>query len=179
MPPNYHLLINGVSYSIPYALVGESVELKLSEQMVEVFHKGIVVAVHLRHFRSGDIVTEDAHRHPRHRAYLTSLSTQSALAQAEGVGIHTKEIATAIMAHAITEKTGVASVRGLLLLAELYSKEELEEACCYGTSIGATSRASISSILASGAHRWVAPTEPPAPLHLNLRPLGEFFPSAN
>ena len=57
-------------YSVPYALVGEAVEIRATAAVVEVLHKGARVASHARHYGpKGSASIADEHRPRAHREY--------------------------------------------------------------------------------------------------------------
>lgn len=57
-------------YSVPYALVGQAVEIRATVRVVEVLHKGVRVASHGRSFApKGTSVIADEHRPRAHRDY--------------------------------------------------------------------------------------------------------------
>ncbi|MEX6431133.1 Mu transposase domain-containing protein, partial [Ferrimicrobium acidiphilum] len=64
VPPNYHLTIGEVSYSVPYVLVAKTVEVRITEGLVEIFHAGQRVGSHQRSYQTGEVVTDVAHLHP-------------------------------------------------------------------------------------------------------------------
>jgi transposase len=46
--PDYHIEVHGHFYSVPSSLIRQTVEARVGEATVEVFHKGRRVAAHLR-----------------------------------------------------------------------------------------------------------------------------------
>jgi transposase len=46
--PDYHIEVAKAYYSVPYRLIGESLDVRLSVQAVEIFHHGALVASHAR-----------------------------------------------------------------------------------------------------------------------------------
>ena len=62
--------VQEIHYSVPYALVGEAVEIRATASVVEVLHKGMRVASHLRHYGpKGAATITDEHRPRAHREY--------------------------------------------------------------------------------------------------------------
>jgi transposase len=60
--PDYHIEVERAYYSVPYKLIGQRVDVRLTETMLEVFHQGQLVAAHARAHRKGEFVTVAAHR---------------------------------------------------------------------------------------------------------------------
>ncbi len=66
---DYHVEVDGHSSSVPYALVKQQLDVRLSAQVVEVFHKGNRVASHQRSPHKGRHSTVAAHMPKAHRHY--------------------------------------------------------------------------------------------------------------
>jgi transposase len=64
---DYHVEVEGHYYSVPYALVKQQLEVRVSAQVVELFHKGTRVASHLRSRLKGRHSTVAAHMPTAHR----------------------------------------------------------------------------------------------------------------
>jgi len=58
-----------LDYSVPHALVGEKLDVRLSPTTVEVFHRGMRVASHARSYRRGHHTTVAEHMPAAHRAH--------------------------------------------------------------------------------------------------------------
>lgn len=67
---DYHVVVESHFYSVPYRLVHEPVELRLSASTVEIFHKGMRVASHARSRAANKASTLDEHRPNSHQRYL-------------------------------------------------------------------------------------------------------------
>lgn len=67
---DYHLQVDWHYYSVPYLLVHQTVEVRLSVRMVEVFHQGRRVALHPRSDQRGGFTTEAGHRPKAHQKHL-------------------------------------------------------------------------------------------------------------
>jgi transposase len=66
---DYHVDIEGHYYSVPYRLVKQQLDARITENTIEVFNKGERVASHLRSWLKGHHTTLDAHRPEAHRHY--------------------------------------------------------------------------------------------------------------
>ena len=64
-----HVEVEGHSYSVPYALVKQQLDVRLSAQVVELFHKGKRVASHRRSPLKGRHSTVAAHMPTAHQGY--------------------------------------------------------------------------------------------------------------
>ena len=67
---DYHVLLVGHYYSVPYQLVGEQIEARLSATTVEILRKGKRIASHIRGYKEGGFTTDPSHRPKSHQAHL-------------------------------------------------------------------------------------------------------------
>src|SRR2546430_433012 len=58
---DYHIERHGHYYSVPYALIHEHVDARLTATTVEIFHRGQRVAAHRRSVSRGQPTTDPAH----------------------------------------------------------------------------------------------------------------------
>jgi hypothetical protein len=66
---DYHVDVDGHRYSVLHALVGQSLEARLTRGGVELLLRGQRVAAHARSDRRGGYTTVDAHMPAAHRAH--------------------------------------------------------------------------------------------------------------
>jgi hypothetical protein len=66
---DYHLEVDRHYYSVPYQLVGERAEVRISAGTIEIFVRGRRVASHVRSHLVGRHSTVEAHMPPAHRAH--------------------------------------------------------------------------------------------------------------
>ncbi len=64
---DYHVAVEGHYYSAPVALVQQAVDVRISEKVVELLHKGIRVALHARSQLKGHYTTCPDHQPRNHR----------------------------------------------------------------------------------------------------------------
>ena len=93
---DYHIELLRHYYSVPYQLLRETVEVRYTATIVEVFHKGKRVASHARSAVKGRHTTIPEHMPPSHRAHL-SWSPSRLLRWADSVGPHVKAMVEAIL----------------------------------------------------------------------------------
>jgi transposase len=82
---DYHVEVERRYYSVPYRLIGKTVDLRLTRHMVEVFYRGQAVATHLRQDGQRRFITDPGHRPDRHRAVI-ELNHERLLERAEAIG---------------------------------------------------------------------------------------------
>ena len=67
---DYHVEIDKTYYSAPNTLIGKSVDARISARVVELFHRGKLVATHIKNREPGSFTTADEHRPAKHRAII-------------------------------------------------------------------------------------------------------------
>ena len=66
---DYHIEVHDFLYSVPHALIRAEVEVRVTERIVEVFHRGQRVAVHQRRYMGCKHGTDPDHMPSSHRHY--------------------------------------------------------------------------------------------------------------
>ncbi len=173
---DYHVELNGHYYSVPNALVGQQVELRIGERTLEVLHKQQRVAAHAIDGRRGTHTTLAEHMPASHRAHA-QWSPARLIAWGERIGAATAAVVRWQMEHRPHPEQGYRACLGLMRLEREYGTERLEAACARALSIRAPHYKSVSSILASGLDRQPVITANEAPLmptHENVRGPGYY-----
>jgi len=168
---DYHLEVEGHYYSVPYALVKQQLEVRLSAQVVEIFHKGKRVASHQRSLLKGRHSTVAAHMPKAHRHYA-AWTPQRLIRWAAQSGGATAQVVETILASRPHPQQGFRACLGIMRLGKSYGDERLEAACQRALTLGACSYKSIESILKNGLDRRPVPEQPAAtaaPRHANIR----------
>ena len=65
-----HIEFEGHRYSVPHALVGVTLEVRVTQRTVEILHRGQRVASHMRCAHKGGFTTVPEHLSAAHRAHL-------------------------------------------------------------------------------------------------------------
>jgi transposase len=145
---DYMVEVDGRPYSVPDALRGREVELRLTATTVEVLCKGQRVASHVRSASNKPSIDplhmKDAHRH----FGLWNAADSLEWAQQAGAQVH--GFLQVLLAAARTHEHGYRATTGLKKLASDFGNERLNAACQRGIEIGATTLSSIRSILRNG-----------------------------
>ena len=89
--PDYHIEVGRAYYSVPYALIGERVDVRVTALSVEVFHAGQLVAAHARASERNQRRTHRAHRPEGHVAIIERTMDYT-LARAAAIGVATAEL---------------------------------------------------------------------------------------
>lgn len=149
---DYHVEVEGHYYSVPYALVKQALEVRLTDKTVECFHKGQRVASHLRSHLKGRHTTLPGHMPKAHREYA-QWTPQRLVQWAEKTGPATAGVVAHILAHRPHPQQGFRSCLGILRLGERYGTDRLEAACRRALHLNACRYKSIESILRRGLDR--------------------------
>jgi transposase len=168
---DYHVEVEGHYYSVPYSLVRQQLEARLSAQVVEIFHKGHRVASHQRSPHKGRHSTVAAHMPTAHRAYA-EWTPQRLIRWAAKTGEATAQVVEAILAARPHPQQGFRACLGLMRLGKSYGEERLEAACQRAVTLGTCSYKSIESMLKHDLDRQPVPVmraAPPAITHGNIR----------
>lgn len=136
VPKDYHVGIDEHYYSVPYQLVGERVDIRLTDATIEVFHQNIRVASHVRNWASGEKTTAQEHMTPAHAAYQ-GMSSEKFLRWAHETGPATEQVISVILASKPYPQLSYDQCFGILSsLVKKYGNEKVELACKHALSLG-------------------------------------------
>lgn len=144
-----HIEIDRRFYSVPFSLVKQTVDVRLTAKTIECFDQGKRIALHLRSSRIGSFATNAAHLPKRHQAHL-EWTPERLLRWARQVGFSTHELVRQMIERKPHAEMAYRSSLGLLTLVRRYSPERVEAACRRALEIGAPTRRSVASILREG-----------------------------
>jgi len=170
---DYHIEVDHHYYSVPYQLIHERVDVRLTDVTVEVLFKNRRVALHRRSYVKGGYTTLPEHMPKAHQEHL-QWSPSRMIRWAGQVGPQTQDLVRLILESRPHPEQGYRSCLGLLRLEKRYSKERLEAACARALVFKAYSYKNVESILKNGLDQQPLPTSSPQtslPLreHENLR----------
>jgi len=167
---DYHVEVNKNYYSVPYQLIKEKVEVRITSSIVEILHHGKRVASHRLLFGKGKFSTLKEHRPVSHQKYL-QWTPSRIVRWASETGPKTAELTKLVMEQKPHPEQGYRSCLGLIHLGERYCKERLEAACSRALHYNTLSYKSVNSILKHGLES-VPPEKKPVvkPIfHHNIR----------
>jgi transposase len=168
---DYHVAVDGRYYSVPYQLVNQQVEVRLTITAVECFHKSKRVASHLRAPRSGQYTTVTAHMPKAHQDYV-QWTPERLVHWARKTGPETARVVETILISRPHPQQGFRACLGLMRLGKEYGDDRLEAACGRALATGAVGFKSIESMLKGGRDKQpLAPKSPEHPPveHDNIR----------
>lgn len=166
-----HVEVHGHFYSVPHRLMGETIEARVTDHTVELFHRGARVASHVRSPRQHRHTTIPQHMPSAHRRHA-EWTPARLLREAAVIGPATAALVERILTAKPHPEQGFRACLGVLRLVRGYGAERVEAACQRGLDIGASSHGSITSILRNGLDRAYRPDPvPDAPpvQHANIR----------
>jgi transposase len=168
---DYHMEVERHFYSVPYALVHQEMDVHLTADTVEVLHRGVRVASHVRSHEPGKATTLTEHRPKSHQKYLGQTPSRL-IDDAQQVGPCTGQLVAAILAAKRHPEQGFRSCLGILRLAKTYPTERMEAAARRCLRARAYNCQSMVSILKNQLDRLPLPGEAPtqaAVEHDNIR----------
>jgi transposase len=178
---DYHVEFERHYYSVPYALVRQQVEIRYTQHIVEILHRGQRVASHRRSRIQGAASTCSEHRPQCHRRYL-EWSPSRLISWATKIGPHCGDLVEKMLGSRRYPEQAYRSCLGLLRLGKTFGEDRLEAACHRALAFSTFSYQSVKSILKTGLDSQPLPeTQPPQPAleHSNLRGADYFTPEDN
>jgi transposase len=146
---DYHVEVLLHFYSVPYQLIKQQLDVRITATTLEVFFKNKRVASHLRSHKKGGFTTCPEHMPQAHQKYLEW--TPSRIIRWAGKnGPQTEKLITFILESRSHPQQAFRSCLGIMRLAKGYSPQRLEKACARAILIRAYSYKSIESILKKG-----------------------------
>lgn len=150
---DYHVAYNKNRYSVPYTLIQQKLDVRVSERMVEILHKGQVVARHMRHRGQGEYITSHEHMPSNHQAMQNQWNGARLLRWAEKIGPETRQVIEAALSSQSYPEQAFRRCVGILNLTKKYGAERLEAACGRALRYRFHSYKSIKEILVNGFDR--------------------------
>lgn len=172
--PDYHVNVERAWYSVPFHLVGETVEARAALKTIEIFHRGARIAAHAR-CAEGKTSTDPLHLPPKHRAYAERTPDRF-LDWARSVGASTVAVVEQQFDRPVPA-LGLPACDSLKKLSRQYGENRLEQACERALQIKSPTLKTVRSLLSTGRYRDAHQDEPRQvglPLHHNVRGAGYY-----
>jgi transposase len=142
--PDYHISVESMFYSVPYEYINRRVEVKLSDDFVEIFFNHMRIASHKRLYgKFGQLSTVRDHMPDNHKLFVDQ-TPEAALEWAESIGESALNVVQYILGTSQTEKQALQSIFSLKKSERRYTKYEIERAC--KMIISMTKRPTVKSI---------------------------------
>ena len=127
---NYHIAFSPDKhyYSVPWRYGGKRVTVIYTSSSVEIYHKNIRIASHLRNFSANRYTTTKEHM-PSHHQFYDGWSPQKMIGWAEAIGTEVRVMIEAVLESRQYPEQAYKACLGILNLVRKYGKERLNEAC--------------------------------------------------
>lgn len=159
-----HVEFEGHRYSVPNALVGLALELRVTAHAVEALHRGCRVASHMRCAHKGGFTTVTEHLPERHQHHA-QWTPERLIDWGERIGVACAATVQKMLERQPHPEHAYRACLGLLSLSKSYSAARLEAACSMAVGLGTSKYTHIRDILrnrrdllqASATPDWTAP----------------------
>lgn len=170
-----HVEFEGHRYSVPHALVGLALELRVSAQAVEALHRGNRVASHMRCAHKGGFTTVTEHLPERHQHHA-QWTPERLVAWGARIGVACAGVVTKMLERQRHPEHAYRASLGLLNLSKRYGDARLEAACTMALGLGTSKYSHIRDILLNRRDLLQASTAPEwsSPAHAHVRGPGYY-----
>jgi hypothetical protein len=172
---DYHVEFEGHRYSVPHALVGQTLEVRVTRSALEILNRGQRVASHARSSRRGGFTTTDEHMPENHRAHA-QWSPERLIAWGEQIGVATARTVRHLLERQRHPEHAYRACLGLLSLSRRYSAARLEAACLMALQLGTAKYSHIRDILVNRGDQLQRADAPEwcSPQHAHVRGRGYY-----
>jgi transposase len=169
---NYHIEVGHHYYSVPYQLLHERLDIRLTAATVEAFRNGARVAAHVRSYHKNGYTTLPEHMPPEHRFYA-EWNPERFIRWAGKTGEATAQLVEKILAMRPYPEQGYKACLGIINLTRDYEPVRVEAAARRALKFKTCSYRSMKAILSAGLDRQPDDGEqrylPGLPPHQNIR----------
>jgi len=169
---DYHIEVDHHYYSVPFRLLRERLDVRLTATTVEAIHKGERVAAHARSYMRGQHTTVREHMPPEHRFYA-EWSPSRLIQWAGKTGAATAEVVQRLLASRTYPEQSYRACLGIMRLSRQYDPVRVEAAARRALRFNTCSYRSMRAILASGLDSQAEPETGKQPVllppHDNIR----------
>jgi transposase len=170
---DYHVSADEHYYSVPYQLLRQKLDIRLTAATIEAFHKGERVAAHVRSYTKGGYTTLKEHMPAEHRSYA-EWTPERFIRWAAKIGESTTELITRVLSGRTYPEQAYKTCMGILNLVRQYENTRVEAAAKRALQFNTCNFRSMKSILSIGLDRQPQGGEQRSgqlalPLHQNIR----------
>jgi Integrase core domain len=144
---DWRIMYDSAYYSVPYFLIGQTIEIMATSSRIRIFFEHNQVASHPRATQKWEYL-RNAHHAPPFKEVVLSCTREGLLIQSQEIGPHTFALAEKILSNPSVDK--LRPIRKLLALVISYSKERLDKACKRALHYNTLSYQSVKNILENG-----------------------------
>lgn len=149
---DYHVSVEHHAYSVPYTLVRQQVDVRLTATTVEILHRGRRVAAHVRSSVRGRFTTDPTHRPKAHQRHV-EWTPSRVMAWGTSLGPTIGQLVQQLLESFPHPEQGYRACLGLFSLGKRYGPARLEAACARALHAGTPRYRSVKSILVAGLDR--------------------------
>ncbi len=135
-----------VSYSVPYTLIGQQVDVTFTSTQVRIYHSGQCVATHVRSYTKGGFVYVNDHLPPNSRAYR-AYSAAYFIEKAAKVSPEFRTIIEALFADGQPEQVHFRTAQGFFSLQRTSDPSLFRKACEVAVSNGSLRYRFVKTLL--------------------------------
>jgi transposase len=164
---DYHVEAEFFLYSVPHAFLREEVEVRITQRVIEIFHKGKRIAVHARRYagRRHGTITEHM---PSHHRFYAEWTPERFRRWGADFGPETEGLMIAILATRRQPEQAFRTCLGVLRLYRNLDQSRVEAVSARALAIGALNNKSVASIIAHNLDRR-DPEDASVVHHANVR----------
>ncbi|OFT86462.1 IS21 family transposase [Corynebacterium sp. HMSC29G08] len=127
--PDFHITVATVRYSVPHQLVGRTVDVRITGQVLTVFDQGTTVATHRVSHKRGAYVTDYEHIPSGMDSTRGLWTSDYFYREAQKIGPATRKVIEELIAAKAIPAQAYQSCRNVLSMGKHGNKPILEEAC--------------------------------------------------
>lgn len=142
--PDIHVKVGRALYSVPWRLIGQSVDARSTALMVQIFHNGELVKTHVRHERK----RTDLKDYPEEKIAFHMRTPVWCRERAAEVGPGCTQVIESLFE--VNALYRLRSAQGVLRLAEKHTAARLEAACHKAIEAGDPSYRTVKGVLEAG-----------------------------
>lgn len=151
---DYHIAYDWHRYSVPFQLVHQSLDVRATTTVIEIFSKGKRIASHRRSYKRGGFTTLKEHMPKSHREYA-EWTPERVINWSKTIGPNTALLVEKILASRAHPQQAFNAAQGLIRLAKPYGNARVERASARALEIGAHSFRFVNEMLKNNMDRAV------------------------
>jgi transposase len=166
---DYHIEVDRHCYSVPFSLVHQVLEMRLTSTTLEVLRKGARIVAHVRSYVKGGHTTLKEHMPLSHQKHLEWTPSRM-VAWAAKAGPDTAALVGKVMESRPHPELGYRTCFGIIQLERRYGRERLEAAARRALKYGVTTYPRVAAMLEAGLDREEEePVQGTLGVHENVR----------
>lgn len=144
---SYHIYLESCEYSVPYKYLGISVDVWHNSSVVQIYHKGILLATHPKLYYAGDVSTLSEHMPKKFQYHYEKTNPGKFLNWANNIGSNTLTWVKSEFEAVEHAPNAYRKLNAVLGMSKIYGKVDFDAAMAYAQNHNINNTASIRSIL--------------------------------